>query len=81
MRTLFLLLGLTLVACTTQPAGARCEQDVDCDTAGNQRCRQEIRPDSPCMGGSCICCPTDRASAANVPGCALTNVTVDAGHD
>lgn len=69
MRGWWLLLTVAL-GCTTQPVGARCEQDRDCNTSNNEVCRSENAPGVACAGSSCICCPADPALAATIAACA-----------
>lgn len=62
----FVLLAL---GCTTQPVGARCEQDLDCNADNNEVCRQEVAPERGCAGGACICCPADPTLAQGIAAC------------
>lgn len=62
----FVLLAL---GCTTQPVGARCEQDLDCNADNNEVCRQEVAPERGCAGGACICCPSDPTIAQGISAC------------
>jgi hypothetical protein len=82
MRTLLLLVILSFVACTVQPSGARCEQDLDCDPATGDLCRVEFNYASACQRApSCVCCPTNAEAAARVPGCTGVSTATDAGAD
>ncbi len=67
------LLAAVSLGCTTQPIGARCEQDRDCNTSNNEVCRSENAPAIACAGSSCICCPSDPALAATLAACAPRN--------
>lgn len=81
MRRFLLLVILSSLACTVQPSGSRCEQDLDCNPDSDQ-CRSETNPATACQGApSCICCPSNAAAAASVPGCTGTRTVADAGAD
>lgn len=80
MRRLFLVLALGLMSCTTQPVGARCQQNDDCNANNAEVCRLESSPDRACDNAtSCVCCPSDRALALTIPACVPRSTTVDAG--
>ncbi len=82
MRTLLLLAALSLVACTVQSTGARCEITADCNTAQGDECRSEQNPALACSGSNtdrCICCPSNPTAAAAEPACRVTTTTADAG--
>lgn len=72
------LLALAL-GCTTQSAGQRCEQDLDCNASAGDVCRLASNPLSACEGNNCICCPANTAAAAAIPGCAPSTLRTDAG--
>lgn len=79
MRARWFWIVVSLVfGCTTQPIGARCEQDIDCN-APTEVCRSEVSPAAACSGRQCICCPSDPAAAAQVPACVPRTTTRDAG--
>lgn len=80
MRRLFLVLALGLMSCTTQPVGARCQQDLDCNGDNSEVCRNELNPMNACnSAASCVCCPSDRALALTIPACVPHSSGVDAG--
>lgn len=80
MRRLFLVLALGLMSCTTQPVGARCQQDLDCNTESSEVCRLESSPERACDNMTfCVCCPSDRALALTIPACVPRSSAVDAG--
>lgn len=82
MRTILLLVTLSLIACTTQPTGARCEQDIDCNADNNELCRVEFNYAASCQHApSCVCCPTDPEAARQIPSCVGISTTTDAGVD
>ncbi len=82
MRTILLLVTLSLIACTVQPTGARCEQESDCNTAGGEHCRVEFNYAAECQRApSCVCCPTDPEAARQIPSCVGISATTDAGAD
>lgn len=72
------LLALSL-GCTTQSAGSRCEQDLDCNGSANEFCRRASNPTQPCDGQNCVCCPSDTALAATIEACVRTTLVTDAG--
>ena len=66
--TAFLFLFVTLLGCTTQASGQRCQQNSDCN-AETDLCRNESAPERECNGLSCICCPANAAAAAAITAC------------
>lgn len=76
--TAFLFLFVTMLGCTTQSSGQRCQQNSDCN-ADTERCRRELTPQDDCRGDSCICCPTDPTAAAAIAACIRRSVSPEAG--
>jgi len=80
MRLVIVLGALALaLGCTTQSAGQRCEQNQDCNGEAGEECRRASNPTQPCEGLECLCCPTNVATAAGIPGCTPGSVQTDAG--
>lgn len=76
--TAFLFLFVTMLGCTTQASGQRCQQNSDCN-AETDLCRNESAPERECNGLSCICCPANAAAAAAIPACVPRVGRTDSG--